>query len=207
MFDPDGYLPVPHVVAWIAGLGAQGKLDRRLGFVHPGNATDALDLSAEATARFVLGEKLAGGGITAEAVIDPSGVRVPVPAYYWSGRSAAETMATGWLDLGALGFQNDLHIAHVILAIDKVAAALGFRFAPSEEPSAPPTNATPVYEWMVRYATEFVEKKGRPPGRNDEAVPDAGKAGFGIHKARSAYAQLPDHLKVPARKPRRSKAK
>lgn len=207
MFDPDGYLPVPHVVAWIAGLGSQGKLDRRFGFVHPGDATDALDLPAEATARFVLGGKLAGGALTAEAVFYPSGVRVPVPAYYWSGGSAAETMVTGWLDLDALGLQNDLHMVHVILATDKVAAALGFRFAPPEEPIAPPPNAGSAEDWMVGYATEFVEKKGRPPARDKEAVPAARKDGIGTHRARGAYAQLPDHLKVPARKPRRSEAK
>lgn len=207
MFDPAGHLPVPHVVAWIAGLGSQGKLDRRLGFAHPGDAADALDLSPEATARFVLGERLAAGALTAWAILDPSGVRWPVPAHYWSGSGAAETMATGWLDFSVLGLQNDLQIALVILAVDRVAAALGFRLAPAEELDCRGSDTASDDAWMVKYATRFVEENGRPPGRDFEAVPDARKKGIGVGRARAAYARLPDGLKVPARKPRRPEAK
>ena len=46
MFDPDGWMPLPYVVAWVARLGAEGKLPRTLGFIHPGDVAGVLDLSA-----------------------------------------------------------------------------------------------------------------------------------------------------------------
>jgi hypothetical protein len=123
-------------------LGEQGKLPRRLGFVHPGDEARWDDLPAEANARHAVGNLLAAGAITAEAIIDPSGLRVPVPAHYWSSSSADATMRGGLLDLSVLGFDNDLHIAHVILEISAVAAALGFRLALDEpEATAPKEGA------------------------------------------------------------------
>jgi hypothetical protein len=199
MYDPDGYLPVPHVVALLARLGGEGKLPRQLGFVHPGDSADALDLSAEATARFVLGEKLAAGVITAVA-IHPSGISLPVPAHHWRTIDSATAMQSGFLEPSVLGLPaTDVSVITVLLAIDKVAAALGFRLVP-EEPTAPTT----VDAWMRDYATRFLAKGGRPPSRDNEAVPDAQEAGFGMNKAREAYARLPPHLKVSARKPKKS---
>lgn len=176
MFDPDGYLPVPHVVALLAILGAQGKLPRRLGFVHPGDITEPHDLSAEATARFVLGGKLAAGALTAEAVIDPSGLRLPVPARYWSSSSAAATMETGRFDLSAIGFDADLHTAHVILAIGKVAAALGFRLVPPEAPeAAAPKEATAA---EAPSTSDLPASTDKPPGAREQFNFEAVKAEF-----------------------------
>jgi hypothetical protein len=70
-----------------------------------------------------------------------------------------------------------------------------------------PAQIPPVDVWMREYATEFLTKNGRPPSRNNEAVPDAQKAGFAVHPAREAYARLPSDLKVPNRKPRQPKLK
>lgn len=175
MFDPDGYLPVPYVVALLAMLGQQGKLPRRLGFVHPGDVTNALDLSAEATARFVLGEKLAANAVTAEALLDPSGLRLPVPAYYWRGASAAATMETGWFDLNAIGFDATLHTAHVILAIDKVAAALGIRLVPNDDAPAAPKEAV---------ATEATSAPDLPTPPD---APTCARERFDFNKAKAEF--------------------
>ena len=135
MFVPDGYFYLPEIVTWVAKLGAEGKLPRRLGFIHPEDVTDPLALSAEATARFVLGEILAANAIPAEFIIFPSGLRLPVPAYSWSSESAAATMKTGELNSNVIGYRNDLHAADVILPIDKVTAALGIRLISLPEDS------------------------------------------------------------------------
>lgn len=64
---------------------------------------------------------------------------------------------------------------------------------------------TDVDLWMRHYATAFVAREGHPPNRDLVAVLDAQAAGFGKNAARRAYARLPDHLKFPARKPKRSR--
>ena len=138
MFDPDGWMPVPYIVTWLAGLGREGKLPRHLGFVHPGDVASPLDLSAEATARHVLGGKLAAGILSSVAIFDPSGLRLPVPAYYWSSRAAAATMETGTFDSNVIGLQNDF-LAEVFLNIDEVTAALDFRLiSPEVRTPSPP---------------------------------------------------------------------
>jgi hypothetical protein len=137
MYDPDGYRPVSFFVELLAIWGEQGKLPRRLGFVHPGDAARPDDLPAKVTACSVLGELLAAGAIPAAAILDPSGLRFPVPAHYWSSSSARATMQTDKLDLAALGFDPDLHLAYVYLATDKVVAAVGIRLAPPNEAAAP----------------------------------------------------------------------
>jgi hypothetical protein len=206
VFTPDGYQSIRFVVALLAVWGKQGKLPRSLGFVHPEDAAEPDDLPAEETAHFVMGEKLAAGAIQAEAIIDPSGMRILVPARYWSSGSAYVTMKDGWLDLSVLGLDNDLHIARVIIEIDAVTAALGVRQVPPQE-DVPPANLLPVDAWMLEYATQFIEKHSRPPARDNEAVVDATAARFGQNAARAAYAKLPAHLKVPNRKPRKPKPK
>lgn len=140
MFDPDGYLPVPHIVAWLASLGAEGKLPRRLGFTHPGDVADPLDLSPEDNARRLIGGKLAAGAITAAVRLDTSGHLLPVPAHYWGSAAAEGTMQSGVMDLDviaramSLGLVAGLFNAPVLLAHDQVAAALGFQVIPPEEP-------------------------------------------------------------------------
>ncbi len=204
MYDPDGYLHVQYIVAWVAGLGAQGKLPRRLGFVHPGDVAEPNDLPADTTARFVLAEKMAAGALTALVVVDPEGLSFPSPAHYWRGASAAATMQNGRYDLSAVGLDNDLHTASVLLAPPEVAAALGFRLAPPEEPAAPEPKLQSDDAWMHEYATRFLAENKRPPSRDNEAVPDAQKEEIGVNRARTAYRNLPSHLKNPARKPRKS---
>ena len=73
MFFPAGYHLVSEVVWLLEQWGAAGKLPRSLGFVHPGDPPDVLDLSAEANARHIVGELLAGGRVLAIAVFSPSG--------------------------------------------------------------------------------------------------------------------------------------
>ena len=161
MFVPNGYFYLPEILTWVTKLGAEGKLPRRLGFVHPGDVTDPLALSAEATARFVLGEMLAANAIPAEFIIFPSGLRLPVPAYYWSSESAAATMKTGKLDLNAIGYQNNLHTADVILPIDKVAAALGIRLIPLPEDLRSEPDDYEVRQATCRQAPEPPAATGR----------------------------------------------
>jgi hypothetical protein len=204
MYDPDGYRPVSFFVELLAIWGEQGKLPRRLGFVHPGDAARPDDLPAKVTASLVLGELLAAGAIPAEAILDPSGLRFPVPAHYWSSSSARATMHADKLDLAALGFAPDLHLAYVYLATDKVVAALGIRLVPPEEPAPLEPKLQLDDAWMQEYATRFLAENKRPPSRDADAVPDANSK-MGVHRARSAYARLPPHLKNPARKPRKSK--
>jgi hypothetical protein len=147
MFDPDGYLPVHYIVAWIAGLGAQGKLPRHLGFVHPGDVAAPYDLSAEDNARRVIGGKLAAGAITAEVRLDPSGRWLPVPAHYWGSDAADVTMKSGEMDLHVVALAMGIDLgaglfkAEVFLAVDKVVAALGFSLAPLEGTPAPARSA------------------------------------------------------------------
>lgn len=92
-FVPEGYYYLHEMVWLVAEWGSQGRLPRALGFVHPGDTADELlDQPTEVVARFVLGEKLAGGALTAEALLTPSGRRAPLPAIYWSSSSGGATM-------------------------------------------------------------------------------------------------------------------
>lgn len=221
MFNPDGYLPVPHIVAWIAILGARGELPQHFGPPSSDGADDPMDNPPEVTARFILGEKMAAGKLVAQAVMHVDGSRKLIPSSYWSSPAANDTMVSGFVDMGVFGYERDLYIVHAILAVDDVQAALGFRMVSSaEEPpqeemrtsemSAVPVGPTaaaagaPLSEWLLIYARNFVAKHGRPPGRDHEAVPDASVAGYAVHQIRAAYAKLPGGLKVPARRPRKS---
>jgi hypothetical protein len=147
MFDPDpnGSLALPAVVTWVADLGAKGKLPRCLGFVHPGDVADTLDVSAAQTARMVIRERLISGTLPFELIVYPSGYRMPAPglASYFSSESGGTTMETGWLDMSAIGLYKDLHQARVIIVIKDVEAALGFRLAPMEQPATSQTPRSP----------------------------------------------------------------
>ena len=61
-------------------------------------------------------------------------------------------------------------------------------------------------DWMLQYAKAYIQKNGRPPKRDYQAVPDAQEAGFhGIAKIRRAYKELPEELKVPPHWPKKQK--
>jgi hypothetical protein len=137
MFDPDGYLPVHDIVALVASWGAQGKLPRNLGFVHPGDSAEFDDLPADAVARHVLGEKMAAGTLPFIVIVFPSGDIYAGSAHYWRADGSYETMKDSRMDPRVLGLDAGLNSARVLLHPAAVAAALGMRLVPPDESVAP----------------------------------------------------------------------
>ena len=93
-------------------------------------------------ARFVIGAQLAAGRIPAIYVVDDpkpfAGQRFSLPAHYWSSDSASATMKGGFLDGAVLSLGPNFS-AHVIVAPEQVAAALGFPLvSPEETGDVPP---------------------------------------------------------------------
>ncbi|MCB8883988.1 hypothetical protein ACELLULO517_27360 [Acidisoma cellulosilytica] len=83
MFDPDGYWTPAFAALAVAGWGAHGKLPKKWGFDQDKDEFNFIGHPNQATATYLIGEKLAAGLIRSWARELLSGEMLPIPARCW----------------------------------------------------------------------------------------------------------------------------